>query len=1265
MTAIVTGVLLCSVVQHCAAQSLLFSEDFSSASSVVSHGGTVNGGSFVAGAVGNGFSTANENQYITFPPAGKLNRPSGSIEMWVKCTDASLPAGGRVDLVDFVGPDTYQNRIDCLLMNCLATGKLDMKLYATANTAGQELSVFHTVAFNTGVWHHVCYTWDGFDGVDKPFVRLYLDGMNVGNLNGADPYTPLSPFDIAVDPSYFCIGRNYHSIGGVRPTVIIDELKIWDRPILPGPSIATLALSLSGHSTPPPAPWSGNQIGISSAVPSPWTDLGVAGNTITPWGREYTFDPGAPFPSVIKTASPSNSLMSPIVLEVKSSGSVLNFSGGTSTYDVVTPGEVSFTTSHQAGNLQLNTRTTVEYDGMMRVDLNFNPVAPVPIDSITLEIPLSYNSQYLTAPAAPSNEYSAPWDCLYDTYAGAIPGGEGYKSKFKPFIWVGDADRGLCWFAESNKGWKTSDPNSAIQVKVIAGVKTQLLITISNVQRTFSSPISFTMGLQATPVKPMPADWRTWRVCDIRGGFNANGEPLWSPGVPRPVFGNTLGVSWTNPSQWSAFGFPAPKDTMQRNWLVNSVFTPATILGIKSCPYWQAPNISAQVPEWPYYMYDWSNYFWPNDESPDVLEFGNYPLNGACPNSSTWRDFIVDTFNQNMTDLGVTGWYQDGYEINGCRNTDHGCGYVDDTGRVRPTYPIFAMRKLMKRMYVAIKGINPNAKIVGHMSGFLQIPVLSFADAYLDGENVPTPYYWVKGVQPPAFDGYYSSRMPNDVVQAEYAGRQWGVVPIFLDLLSRNTGESDASYIARTRDMMATLLVNDIPTMWAHMCDRPTVYQYWKALDSFGMASMESLPYWMNSAYVTSSSSDVKITVYKKTGKAMFIVANQSNTIVTETMTMNPTNLGFNPANSYVKDSISGEQFLVNANNQVTFSMPAKSLRLIQWPLEMTMVTTATDGSVTVWKFSGTSWSSQSVNVGGEARRLVLADPMNQGRKDAYVAAANGLFRVYTNGGVINSQALDSTASWSVAAGDVDGNGKLDIAVGGNGPVYKYEYNVGWQKSLIKASTSEANKGITVGNTRGGVNNEVGVFCNGGGSGTTLGEQYNGSGYDEIAAWVGSDWNHAKSGFDLSGDGSTRVSIGTRAGQFGTVNFTGAYPGYTAIAVDAGMNYYTCAVGDSKNNGNRSVAVGADGGSGWEFVLNYERVGDAWDQSQVYPNNAGKVKGLDIGDCNGDGLNEVVAVNDTGLIRVLRWDGTNWNLISSVQTSQSLTDVAIGNIFSQ
>ncbi|MHB9037312.1 MAG: sugar-binding protein [Armatimonadota bacterium] len=337
-------------------------------------------------------------------------------------------------------------------------------------------------------------------------------------------------------------------------------------------------------------------------------------------------------------------------------------------------------------------------------------------------------------------------------------------------------------------------------------------------------------------------------------------------------------------------------------------------------------------------------------------------------------------------------------------------------------------------------------------------------------------------------------------------------------------------------------------------------------------------------------------------------------------------------------------------------------------PLEsVALNTTSTDGRVTAWMIDGNGWTSQSINLvhdytPGEARRLVLADPMNNGHKDAYVVASNGLFRVSADGGAINSQALYiEKGAWSVASGDVDGNGKLDIVVGGDSPVFKYEYNSGWQKTDIKADTYEALKGITTGNTYAGLNNEIGIFCSSSGAGTTIGMQYNGSGYNEMDGWLGGNWTHAKGGADLYGDGIKR-SVVTKAGYVGVVDFIDGYPAVREwIAVDGGMNYYTCAIGDSKNDGKVSVIVGADGGSGWQFLQNYERSDSAWNQSSIYEYNAGKVTGLDIGDCDGDGLNEVVAVNDEGLVRVFKWNGTNFALVSSVQTSQHFTDVAIGN----
>ena len=47
--------------------------------------------------------------------------------------------------------------------------------------------------------------------------------------------------------------------------------------------------------------WLGTRVGISKAVPRPWTPIEVEGTAVKPWGRVYRFD-GSPLPTSVVTA---------------------------------------------------------------------------------------------------------------------------------------------------------------------------------------------------------------------------------------------------------------------------------------------------------------------------------------------------------------------------------------------------------------------------------------------------------------------------------------------------------------------------------------------------------------------------------------------------------------------------------------------------------------------------------------------------------------------------------------------------------------------------------------------------------------------------------------------------------------------------------------------------------------------------------------------------------------------------------------------------
>ena len=113
----------------------------------------------------------------------------------------------------------------------------------------------------------------------------------------------------------------------------------------------------------------------------------------------------------------------------------------------------------QAGPLKGSLKTQYDYDGMMKCTLTLQP-CQTSVRGLTLRIPLSGKIAGLMHACGDGNRHN---------YAGQTPTGsgkvwdssKGNKIKiigtFYPYIWLGGAERGLCWFADTDKDWILDD----------------------------------------------------------------------------------------------------------------------------------------------------------------------------------------------------------------------------------------------------------------------------------------------------------------------------------------------------------------------------------------------------------------------------------------------------------------------------------------------------------------------------------------------------------------------------------------------------------------------------------------------------------------------------------------------------------------------------------------------------------------------------------------------------------------------------------------
>jgi len=298
-----------------------------------------------------------------------------------------------------------------------------------------------------------------------------------------------------------------------------------------------LAMTTQTLEKPEKPPWLGSPAGVTEEVLPPWTPLevelrGTKGNSeelrgekgakaivVKPWGREYEF--AGAFPDRIETAG-RDVLAGPIRVVARVDGKEVVWTGSQVTGEEKRPGKVRLSASAESDHLQLKGQSLTEYDGMVRVDWELVSKGQVTLEELTFEIPFkAEHAKYLY-------HFPGRWGSAYN--AGALPE-EGFTAGFRPFLWLGDEDRGLAWFSESDRNWFNADENKVTEIvrdgdRVILRLHlvTQPVTLVPEAEQPTGFPVSqfpgfpvshltYTFGLQATPVKPVLEDVWDYRIC--------------------------------------------------------------------------------------------------------------------------------------------------------------------------------------------------------------------------------------------------------------------------------------------------------------------------------------------------------------------------------------------------------------------------------------------------------------------------------------------------------------------------------------------------------------------------------------------------------------------------------------------------------------------------------------------------------------------------------------------------------------------------------
>ena len=685
--------------------------------------------------------------------------------------------------------------------------------------------------------------------------------------------------------------------------------------------------------------WYDSEAGIGDDVLAPWTPLkshirhlGPAGANaellvssldVECWGRTYRFGRTA-FPREIVTAGRSI-LAAPIRFVGRVDGHNLEWPDVRCRVKKRSPAKLLFCQEETTGPVELTADTLIEYDGLIRIDCKLKPRRAVRLEKLALEIPLRQEYAKLVYYYRDAR-FMAP---------GAIPE-EGIARDFNPAIWIGDEERGLQWFTDSDRDWHPADPNRAVEI-VPDGQNVVLRLNLigapiklkPNAARTLDTApgLFYTFGLQATPVKPITKDAWDYHIASAHR-YGADYAMLTEEIAGKPVLDHYAGLgvrtllllNWTD-----VLSYPAPVGHADDLRLIVKACHKR---GMKVICYLGA-QYSERAPEFATFFDEFVNW----GSSRPYSHYGyvdNYPpmpaqmTYGPCIRSH-WKDMMIAGAARLMDEFDVDGLYLDGVGIAGaCHNVHHGCGFVDTDGKLHPTWTVFDGRDFIKRLYRVVKSRKPYGQIDVHPSAHWMSPVMAWATNAWDGETILGEDR--KGANPKK-GVFLLEYLTPDMFRAQFMGRNWGVPTEFVDYYVPYPYERQ----------FALTLLHDVPIR-AHISPEKLKFQsaLWGVMDAFGRKEAEWLPYWRNSDFVkvTPQGSDDKpgafVTLYRhdKNG-ALVVVSNLAPDKQDVTVQLNLPRLGLGGSRVTAKDALKHGTVPMESG-RITFSgMQSVSWRLI------------------------------------------------------------------------------------------------------------------------------------------------------------------------------------------------------------------------------------------------------------------------------------------------------------------------------------------------
>lgn len=515
--------------------------------------------------------------------------------------------------------------------------------------------------------------------------------------------------------------------------------------------------------------WFGKNLGRSKVVPPPFEPVSCpASNIAQVWQRRYRFGTNG-LPESITTRG-SELLARPMTLTLKAGGNSRKNSKGDLRRVRSDGRDAVFEAQQRAVEWNLTTTAAVHYDGCVRFDVTVSPAHPLTLDSLALEIPVAKRWAHLFTHNGTSTDYAKTNN---DGLGGNVQKWfDKYPAGAMPFTWaffLGSYDRGLQWFCESDRGWSNQDENRKISlIRTDEAVTLRIAFVDKPVKLT--QPLRFNFGMMVTPVKD-PSD-------GLNISFVAHGQPdeLRKIGLEQlekdmPMFrergGTAISSYMSDPDH---FGTPRMYNAEDEKFLTDFVAL-CHKYGLKYAPY-SGWGVNTNVPDFETFGAEMLK------EPLRNAGWGCYWHNPA----STFADWWLDSARYVVQQCGFDGIYMDGTcypELTG--NELDGKSWKDEQGSLHGTYPIWAIRDFIERLYVMLHHELRKDGIVHLHDGREPLYFIAgFSDLAVSGE-----YHLSRGktilevFDPDEFAAYYVTHLNG--VARNFIWWNWMKLPIYVN----------------------------------------------------------------------------------------------------------------------------------------------------------------------------------------------------------------------------------------------------------------------------------------------------------------------------------------------------------------------------------------------------------------------------------------------------------------------------------------------------